>query len=155
MTSQGRYHTLVPSVYILLYKDGQVLLLRRTNTGYRDGWYSLPAGHVELGEPAHLAAVREAEEEVGIDINPADLRLVHVMQRVALEGGYERIDLVFEATKWGGEPENMEPEKCDDMRWFNVDDLPDKIIPNVRSVLQCVGDNVYYSTDNYGATKHE
>ena len=149
MTERRKYHTLVPSVYILLRKGGKVLLLRRANTNYRDGWYCLPAGHVEPGEPAHLAAVREAKEEAGITIKPVDLRLAHVMQRVAFEGGYERIDLVFEATRWSGEPENMEPQKCDDMQWFSVGDLPDKTIPNIRNALQYIDDGVRYSTDNY------
>jgi 8-oxo-dGTP diphosphatase len=58
-----------------------VLLLIRANTGYMDGHASLPAGHVEPGEPADAAAVREAKEEIGVVVAPADVSFVHVMHR--------------------------------------------------------------------------
>lgn len=142
-------HSLVPTAYILLRRGNEVLMMRRANTEYRNGWYCLPAGHVEPGEQAHLAAVREAQEETGVTIDPADLRLVHVLHRVADEGGYERIDLIFVASKWQGEPRNMEPEKCDDLSWFSLDNLPEQTIPNVRAMLDCISSGVYYSTSNF------
>lgn len=149
MIPAGR-HSLVPSAYVLLRRGNGVLLQRRANTEYRNGWYCLPAGHVEPGEQAHIAAAREAKEEVGVTIDSADLQLVHVLQRVADEGGYERIDLIFAANKWKGEPQNMEPEKCDDLRWFDLDKLPDQIIPNVRVMLDCIKTGVFFSAGNYG-----
>lgn len=149
MTIPAGRHSLVPSAYILLKRDNEVLMLRRANTEYRNGWYCLPAGHVEPGEPAHMAAVREAREEIGVDIHPADLQLVHVLHRVADEGGYERIDLIFAASRWQGEPRNMEPEKSDDLNWFSLDNLPEQTIPNVRTMLGCIANGTYYSTSNF------
>lgn len=40
----------VPSSYLILKRDGKILLGRRINTHYYDGWYSVPAGHVEADE---------------------------------------------------------------------------------------------------------
>ena len=77
---QSRCELLV-AVY-LIFRDGdKVLLLKRANTGYRDGYYSLPSGHLNGGEPAIRAAIREAKEEVGVDIDLKDLRLVHTSHR--------------------------------------------------------------------------
>ena len=59
-------------VFILLRKEGKILLIRRKGTGYRDGWYSMPSGHLEKGEAISAAAVREAREEVGIRIDPVE-----------------------------------------------------------------------------------
>ena len=79
----------VAAVHLFLIRDGQVLLLRRYNTGYEDGWYSVIAGHLDGGEEVTAAMRREAREEAGIEIAPEDLRVVGVMHRKATE---ERID---------------------------------------------------------------
>ncbi|MFQ6087067.1 MAG: NUDIX domain-containing protein, partial [Candidatus Bathyarchaeia archaeon] len=73
---------LIPTVYLVLTKDNKILLSRRYNTGFHDGEYSFPAGHLH-GEDETLkqAMVREAKEEVGIEVDLADLELVHVMHR--------------------------------------------------------------------------
>jgi len=145
MAATGKHrHNVIPAVYVVFRdKSGKkLLLIRRYNTGYRDGWYSLPAGHVggadeRGGEPAIMAAVREAKEEVGVDISPKDLRLVHTMHRLSNDPEpHERIDLCFETTSWHGELINAEPNKCDELRWVLLDDLPDNVIPEVRHMLQ-------------------
>ena len=121
------------------------MLIRRANTGYLDGFYSLPSGHIDGNEPAIYAAVREAKEEVGIDIDPNDLKFVHVIHRVAEEKDHERVDFFFEANKWQGEPSNMEPEKCDDIQWFKLDELPVKLSSVVAQALENIKNNSYYS----------
>ena len=69
------------STYLILEKDGMVLLGLRKNTGYQDGMYCLVSGHVEDNEAATTAMCREAKEEIGIDINPHDLKIVLIMHR--------------------------------------------------------------------------
>ncbi len=106
---------LIASVYILFIRDGKILLLRRANTGYEDGNYSLVAGHADGGDALTQATVREAREESGVEINPRDLRLKVVMHRI---GDDERLDFFFEPKQWNGAPQNMEPKKGDDLSWF-------------------------------------
>ncbi len=140
--------TVVPAVYLILIKNGQILLLRRANTGYQDGNYSLPAGHLNGGESAQDAMVREADEEIGVSLDPANLELVHTQHRLAEEADHERIDLYFKTTNWQGEIVNKEPNKCDDLRWFNVDELPSNLIVCVRIALDNIKVKKYYSDVN-------
>jgi 8-oxo-dGTP diphosphatase len=139
------YFKLIPAVYLFLRKDNEVLLLRRANTGYQDGKYSVPAGHIEGGELATAAMHREAKEEVGITVQTSDLKFVHVTHRLNDSREQERVDFFFEALKWQGEVTNVEPNKCDDLTWFPIDNLPDDIIPHVRLVLEKVLKGEHYS----------
>ncbi|HIP97590.1 MAG TPA: NUDIX domain-containing protein, partial [Anaerolineae bacterium] len=72
---------LCSAVHLFLIRGDQVLLLHRFNTGYEDGKYSVVAGHLDGDEEVKAAAIREAREEVGIEISPRDLRVVGVMHR--------------------------------------------------------------------------
>ncbi|HET9173745.1 MAG TPA: NUDIX domain-containing protein [Candidatus Saccharimonadales bacterium] len=126
----------VPAVYILFRQDDTVLLLRRANTGYYDGQYSLPAGHIDGHESALTAAIREAKEEVGANLTVDELSLVHTMHRVSEHPRYhERIDLYFETTKSHPEITNCEPDKCDELRWVPITALPDSMVPEVKQAL--------------------
>ncbi len=109
-----------------------MLLLRRFNTGYEDGRYSVPAGHLD-GNETVVAAIREAREEVGVTIAPADLAVVGVMHR---KTDAERIDFFAAATRWVGDPHNCEPHKCDHLLWADLDRLPRNVIPYVRRALE-------------------
>jgi 8-oxo-dGTP pyrophosphatase MutT (NUDIX family) len=121
------------AVHMLFRRGDEVLLLRRANTGYRDGMYSVPAGHVEAGESATGAACREALEEVGLELSPRDLEFALVMHRFE---GEERLDLFFELRHWDGEPRNCEPAKCDELRWCAVSALPDNTVTYVRRGIE-------------------
>jgi len=112
-------------------QNGQVLLIERANTGYMDGWFGVPAGHVEEGEFASQSLVRELLEEVGVRPLRNDvLEPAHVMHR--LKTGDERIDYFYLFSSWEGELSNMEPEKCAGLTWFLPDELPEKMIPYIR-----------------------
>lgn len=114
-------------VHLLLIRDDRVLLsLRRSADEFDHRWH-LPAGKVEIGESATAAAVREAAEEVGVDIDPATLRLVHVAHVTAAHRA-ARLGLFFRTESWRGEPFNREPEKCYALRWFSLNDLPAGLI---------------------------
>lgn len=145
MTSKERFK-LILAVYLVLRKENEVLLLRRANTGYQDGKYSLVAGHLDGDETATAGMVREAKEEAGIDIDPSKLKLVHTAHRLKRgEPGQERIDLFYELRDWQGEITNMEPEKCDDLSWFDIDNLPANMLPFIRLVLNDISQGINYS----------
>ena len=145
------YFRAIPAVYIIMRDGNKVLLLQRKNTGYHDGDFSLPAGHVDGGEKLSDAALREAKEELGISINASALRLVHVMHRKSDKQGNdnERLDFYFEADSWSGEVSNMEPEKCSSLVWCDIDELPVNMVPTVRSALSSVGSGDLYSNSGW------
>jgi 8-oxo-dGTP diphosphatase len=131
--SRNRHRTII-DVHVLLIRDGKILLGQRQGTGYADGQWHMPSGHVEAGESARDGLVREATEEIGILLDPADLRLVHTMHR-GHPDEEARLGLFFEATAWHGEPTNREPHKCAELRWFPLDALPDDIVAYPRVAL--------------------
>lgn len=124
---------LVSAVHLFFAHDGAVLLQRRYNTGYEDGKYSVPAGHLDGGESVIQAAIREAQEELGVKVSPDSIRAVGVMHRKA---GDERIDFFVEVSRWQGEIINNEPQKCDRLDWTGIDALPANVVPYVRRALE-------------------
>lgn len=121
------------TVHLFFFREDQVLLSRRYNTGYRDGEYSVPAGHLDGGETVVAAAQREAHEETDVQINPSEIAFAGVMHR---QEGDERVDFFVHVRVWRGEPINAEPDKCDDLRWFDIESLPDNTVPYVRKAIQ-------------------
>ena len=141
--------TLVPAAYLLMLRQSResaqqpertrVLLQLRRATGYMDGYWACgAAGHVEAGESVMQAVVREAAEEVGVDIALEDVHPLTVMHRSNDVGGAaleQRVDFFFTAQHWSGEPTAAEPEKNMGMRWFALDELPELVPPHERAVL--------------------
>jgi 8-oxo-dGTP diphosphatase len=125
--------TFKSAVHLFLIRDDEIILLRRYNTGYEDGNYSVVAGHLDGGEKIVAAAIREAKEEVGIDIREKDVEIVQMMHRISND---ERIDFFVVVSAWQGEIANNEPDKCDDLSWFPLDRLPENTIPYVRQAIQ-------------------
>jgi len=129
---------LVPASYVYLLRDDEVLLQCRANTGYMDGhWVAGAAGHIELGETALEAAVREAAEELGVTVRAEDLTLLTVMHRTdGSDNPIERrIDWFWSARVWAGEPRICEPKKCADLGWHRFDALPQPIPAYERAVI--------------------
>jgi 8-oxo-dGTP diphosphatase len=126
-TVAGR-HASVVDVHLVLVRDGRLLWARRANTGYMDGLFEVVAGHLEAGEDVVAATIREAREEVGIDLRRENLECVHVMHRLTPEG-LSRIGFFFRATRWDGEVVNAEPHKCSELLWSPVDVPPTGVVP--------------------------
>jgi 8-oxo-dGTP diphosphatase len=138
----GERFKLIAAVYLLFRRGDEILLLRRANTGYEDGNYGLVSGHVDGDEPLAVAAAREAREEAGVEIDPADLALRTVMHRRQDD---ERVEFFFEPARWRGEIRNAEPDKCTELAWFPLDALPDNTIPYVRAAIERARAGVPYS----------
>lgn len=136
---------LVSAVHLFLMKNDKILLLRRFNTGYEDGKYSIIAGHLDGGEEIKRAMIREAKEEVGINIKIEDLTVVHVMHRLSSD---ERVDFFLQCSKWSGDIRNMETNKCDELKWFPINNLPENVIPYVKKAISNYRDNIWF--DSFG-----
>ena len=143
-------HKIVPASYLVLLKDNKILLLRRFNTGYEDDKYSMVAGHVDKGETFTQCIIREAEEKTGIILKPENLKAAHVMcKNSGTEENSERVDVFFVVERWDGKIENREPNKCDDLSWFDLDNLPDNVIPYIRQAIDCIKNKIVYSEQGW------
>lgn len=140
-----KYHSITCASYLLLLEDNKVLLLRRFNTGYEDGNYSVPAGHVDAGEFISDALLREVKEEINVNLKKENVKLAHVMHHKDISQNDERVDFFFTCSSWGGKIKNMEPHKCDDLSWFDINNLPDNIIPYIKKGIENARNEVIYA----------
>lgn len=139
-------HTNIPASYLVLIRDKKILLLRRFQTGFEDGKYSVVAGHVDPGENFTQCIIREAYEEAGIILKKEDIKVSHIMHRDSRPPeGNERVDVFFTADKWKGEIINAEPEKCDDLSWFDIDHLPENTISYISEAIRHIIKGIPYS----------
>jgi 8-oxo-dGTP diphosphatase len=141
-------HVIIPASYLVLIKENKILLLRRFNTGYEDGKYSMVAGHVDPNETFTNCIIREAKEEAGIIIKNSALEVVHVMHRKSIDDE-ERIDIFLLAKNYDGEIENKEPNKCDDLSWFDLDNLPENTILHIKEAITNIKNKKFYSEYNW------
>lgn len=131
-TATRERHKVIGDVHLLLMDGDRVLMGRRKNTGYEDGAYHLPSGHLEAAESVIDALIREAEEEVGVTIAPEAVQFAHVMHNSSSGG---RMAFFFTVREWSGTPTNMEPDKCAGLEWFPINALPDHMIDYCRDAL--------------------
>ncbi len=131
------------AVHLFLLKDNKILMLRRFNTGYEDGNYSVCAGHLDGNEKFYEAMIRESKEELGIVINKHNLIPIQVMHRKVESG--ERIDYFFSAKDWEGEIKNLETNKCDELEWFDLNELPNNTIPYIKYAIEQYLKGKYFS----------
>lgn len=127
----------IPAVYLIVQRpDENILLMLRDGTGYQDGNYDLPSGHLEEEDSGPFGAMtRETKEEVGIIVHPCDLNFAHVSYRPKHDKTGHRIDLFFHTKKYQGEPRIMEPHKCKGLIWVPPVQLPNNMVPHVKEAI--------------------
>lgn len=136
----------VMAVYLILIDCGKgILIARRCNTGYQDGNYNFPSGHVEEGESPFDGLVREVQEELGHviadELRKSGPRLRHIQWRPKHDHTGDRIDLYYELQTVRSQEKvvNGEPEKCDELRWVYTDEpLPENFVPHQRVVVEAL-----------------
>ena len=132
---------------MILRPDGnktEILLHRRRNTGYMDGkWDIAGSGHVDEGETARMAVVRECKEELGIDVDIGALTFSLLSHRLSVDRTY--YDMYFLVDKYSGVPSNMEPEKCSELKWFDIEALPDEMIECRRTAVLAYKNKEHYN----------
>jgi 8-oxo-dGTP diphosphatase len=137
--------------HLLFERKGAVLLGKRAPDAVfaPDTWH-LPAGHVEA-ESARACAVREAAEELALELREEDLDLVHVVDLLEPRDGLPRAQLFFRVTAWRGEPVNNEPDKCTALEWFPRTALPQPLVDYTRQALRHIHAGSPYSQQGWAA----
>ena len=131
------------SVFVILEKEDKILFIKRSGTGWMDGYFSLPAGAMEENETPAQAAVREAAEETGVTIRTDNLQFVHTMHN--LTNGQEWIGMYFLCHTWEGEATIKEPQKHSELRWVPIAEMPENTIPYVKQAIENQVQNIAYS----------
>jgi len=138
----NRRHKVTGDVHLVLRRGDEVLFGERQNTGFEDGSWHLPSGHLEAEESVVDALIREAHEEVGVTIAAEDVQFCHIMHNSSSGG---RMAFFFTVRTWEGEPTNMEPDKCGGLEWFTPDALPDHMIDYCRVAMQHIASSRAFS----------
>jgi len=148
-----RYKSLV-AVFLILTRnsensnDKEVLLQKRENTGYMDGYYDVGvSGHLETNESVKDTIVRESLEEANIKVNSNDLNLVTVFNEKT--ESYEYLRFFFHTEIYEGEVLIGEPTKCSEMSWYNINNLPDNVIPHVKKAIENFQNNISYDENGF------
>lgn len=128
---------------VLIFNDKQEVLLLKRGKHVRNeaGWWCKPGGTVEYGETTIAAMKREIKEEVNLDIDIWGM-LPHT-DHILKEEGQHWLAVNFLADVCGGELHNNEPDKCDELRWFTLDNLPEKLTQTTREPVQNYQDKKY------------
>lgn len=135
-------HLTRTAVFVILEREGRIFFLRRANTGWADGFLTVPAGHVDEGQLVRGAAIVEAKEEACVDVAVEDLEFVHA--------DYEKdeyTNFYFKAKKWNGEPTLGEPNLASEVVWADKDNLPDDIIPQLKRVFAQIKEGSFFSEE--------
>lgn len=144
---KDRFGTARPyaAAFMLIEQEGKYLFVKRWQTGWMDGYYGLPSGKVEKNEGFMQAAIREAEEEVGVIVRPEDVSFACAAWRPSEDSeDMEWCDVVFMAHKWSGNPHNAEPDMHEEIAWFSADELPDNVVPHIRALMTAISRGEHY-----------
>jgi 8-oxo-dGTP diphosphatase len=115
--------------------EGKVLLgLRQGSHGA--GEWAFPGGHLEFGETVFQTAKREVEEETGLLVSEFELISVADEMRYIKTDNKHYLNLGVKAVYQGGEPKVMEPNKCLEWSWFDLNNLPDKILEGTQLIIR-------------------
>lgn len=141
------------AVDAIIVKNGKVLLQRRANTGWNDGKYNLVGGHIENEESVQECIVRELKEELGIKVKPNSVQVCHIMQH---KTDRQTIQFYVLVDTWKGTP-TIQPElangkkiyKADTLNWFDINNLPQEIIPSARQAIKCYAAGTPFSQLGY------
>ena len=124
---------------IIINDKNQILLGRRLKkVGY--GTYCLPGGHVKINETVEESVVREVKEETDLDVKIEDVQVINF----ARTKDYINIGVLVK--KYEGIPKIMEPHKCDDLSFFDLNDLPE-LFKNNEVNIKLYLENKFYDKD--------
>ena len=136
-------NAIVADLLMIKNEDGKkkILLSKRKNTGYKDGEYELPGGHLEENEDLYEAMIREAKEELGISLNRENLKIVHIMHHYI----GKRMNFILETEKSDLEPRIMELDKCEELKWVEINNLPENTMEKVKIIIGYIEKGELYS----------
>ena len=118
-----------------------ILLMKRQNTGFNDGEYELPGGHLEKNEDLYDAMIREIKEELLVDLKRDEIKLIYLMHHYT----GNRLNFIFEVDGRNIDPKIGEPNKCSELLWVDINELPNKTMNKVKTIINDINNNITYN----------
>ena len=118
----------------------EILLMERINTGDDDGMYELPGGHLEKNEDIFDAMIRELNEELLINVKREKLKLALIMHHYT----GERFNFIFNLNGKNINPQIGEKDKCNSIKWFNINQLPKNITIKMKTIINDFKNKIKY-----------
>lgn len=135
------------AIYILIKNENnEILLQRRQGTKLWPGFLALPAGHVDEGENVYEAFVREAKEELDINVSKNNIINTFVVNRKN-KSLPPYFDIYFEINNYVGDIKIMEPDKCKELVWDNINKLPSDMIDFEKRAIENYLNKIYFACD--------
>ena len=122
-------------VGVVVFKGNRILLGKRKGA-HGEGDWSFPGGHPEFGEDVEDCAKRELAEETGlkaVSLQPGP------WVNDIIEDSKHYITLFVFVNEFEGEPQLLEPNKCEGWVWFECNALPNPLFPPVKSMIKKIG----------------
>ena len=116
----------------ILNNDGQLLLHQR-NKAPEKGYWSIPGGKLEWMETFENAIKREVKEECGVDVKVE--KLLGICDHIVKEDNQHWVAPSFLCKIIDGEPKIMEPKNHLDMKWFDLNDLPENVTITTKAAI--------------------
>jgi 8-oxo-dGTP diphosphatase len=120
-------------VGVIILKDARILLGKRKNC-HGAGTWALPGGHLEFGESLQECAAREVREETGLEL--VNIRKYDFIDDIFPENNSHYITIFMIAEVLNGEPQNLEPDRCEGWDWFDLHALPENLFRPLQSLIQ-------------------
>lgn len=127
---------------IIQNEEGHILIGKRM--GSHAPYYSIPGGHLELGETFEEAAKKEVFEETGLIIaNPRVICVTNNLRTFKQEGKHY-ISVTLWTDTYKGTPELKEPTKCESWGWYEPKILPQTQFDASEFAVACWLENQFY-----------
>ncbi len=115
-------------------KNETLLFKRGIKSRNQAGYWSKPGGTVEFGEKIEDAIRREIKEELGVDIEL--IKFLGFTNHIIKEENQHWLSISYLAKITKGDPKNMEPNKHDEIGWFSLDNLPEKLTQTTSELIE-------------------
>lgn len=120
---------------VMIKNDRDQVLLGLRQGSHGAGEWSFPGGHLEMGETIFETAIRETKEETGLEVDNLELISVADEMRYLKSDGKHYLNIGVSARYQGGEALVMEPDKCKEWAWFDLDNLPNNLFEGTELVI--------------------
>lgn len=123
----------------IINEKNQLLLQKRAVPAEKDHW-CIPGGRLEMFETLENAVIRETKEETDLDIEV--IKMIGVCDHIIKEESAHWVATSFLCKIKSGVPKIMEPDKASDLRWFDLDKLPEKLTITTKKALSDYNKNI-------------